>query len=62
MTMKPLKRTCARYPDGTRTEFWRDISWRVGDRHADRLCRFIDFYCRWFGLDPARFHGRGPTR
>ena len=44
----------------SRTEFWREISWRVGDEHASRICWWLDVYCRWTGLDPLKFHGAVP--
>ncbi len=37
----------------SRSDFWRHISWGVGDKHANRICWLVDIYCRIFGLDPA---------
>lgn len=47
---------------GERTEFWRELSWRVGDEHADRICRWLDGYCWLFKLDRAKFHGHLPRK
>lgn len=33
---------------GARSEFWRTLSWYVGDVHADRICWLVDAYCVLF--------------
>lgn len=43
-----------------RSEFWRELAWRVGDEHANRICFFLDFYCKLFKLDPLKFYGMLP--
>jgi hypothetical protein len=56
----PEKRaSCARI-GLSRTEFWRGISWHIGDVHADRICKMIDAYCWIFGLDQKKFHQPAP--
>lgn len=45
---------------GCRSEFWRELSWRLGDEHTNRLCWLVDGYCRVFGVERERFHGRVP--
>lgn len=45
---------------GNRSEFWRELSWRVGDQHAHRICWLVDGYCRLVGLSKSRFHQRVP--
>jgi len=47
--------TTARGPSGDRTDIWRTFSWYLGDEHADRLCRILDFYCRLVGRKPSVF-------
>lgn len=41
---------------GQRSEFWRELSWRCGDEHANRICKWIDFYCWLFRLSRERFY------
>lgn len=36
--------------------FWRELSWRCGDTHANRICRWVDFYCWLFRLERERFY------
>lgn len=43
-------------PTHHRTDFWRVLSWQLGDRHANRICWLVDLYCWWANVDPARFH------
>lgn len=45
---------------GVRSEFWRELSWRCGDEHANRICRWVDLYCRLFRLERKRFYRRVP--
>lgn len=46
--------SCARHPDSTRSEFWRALSYQIGDEHADRLTWWVDLYLWWYGIAPAR--------
>lgn len=46
---------------GNRSEFWREISWRLGDAHAHRICLLVDVYCRLSGTASERFHRRVPS-
>ena len=41
-------------------EFWREISWRVGDEHANRICWILGVYCWFFGLDQTRLDEKVP--
>ena len=45
---------------GSLSELWRELSWRVGDQHADRICKLIDLYCWIVSLNPIRFHQKVP--
>lgn len=35
---------------GKHTRLWLELSWCLGDEHADRICRVIDLYVRLFNL------------
>jgi hypothetical protein len=52
--------TCARHPDGTRSELWRSLSYQVGDEHANRITRGIDLYCRLVRLSVERLRSHVP--
>jgi hypothetical protein len=41
-------------------EFWREISWRIGDEHANRICWVVQWYCRLFRVDVKRLDERVP--
>jgi hypothetical protein len=43
-----------------RSEFWREISWRVGDIHANRIDWLVRAYCKLFRLDYWRLSERVP--
>jgi hypothetical protein len=40
----------------TRSSFWRELSNRLGDRHATRICILLNWYFTLANLDPARLH------
>lgn len=42
-------------PRNQRTEFWRELSWRVGDEHANRICWVLTLYCKVFRVDIRKF-------
>jgi hypothetical protein len=44
-----------------RTEFWRELSWRVGDTHANRICWLLTLYCWLFNIDICQFTHRMPN-
>jgi hypothetical protein len=52
----------ALHQPGRHTEFWRTISWHVGDDHADVICGIIDLYCWVAGIDTKKFHKPPPGR
>jgi hypothetical protein len=35
---------------GRHTRLWLELSWCLGDEHAHRICRIIDWYVRIFRL------------
>ena len=45
---------------GVHSEFWRHLSYRVGDEHASRICRLLDIYCWLFGVNVNKFYSRVP--
>jgi hypothetical protein len=49
-----------RTADGSHSDFWRELSWRLGDEHADRICRWVDFYCWLFSVGHERFYRSVP--
>jgi hypothetical protein len=49
-------RSVNRTEAGDHSEFWRELSWRCGDEHASRICRWVDFYCWLFRLERERFY------
>ena len=58
---KPPAWRMARFPPpaqgngpGRHTRLWLELSWCLGDGHADRICGIVDVYVRAFGL-----RGRG---
>lgn len=51
-----------RHENGAHTEFWRDLSWMVGDDHADRICRGLDVYARLFKISKGNARARPPGR
>lgn len=46
--------------DYTCSEFYRELAWRCGDGHANRICKLVDAYCWLFNLSPKRFYERLP--
>jgi hypothetical protein len=59
-------RDLSRFGD-TRTALWRDLSWHVGDKHADRLCWLISFYAQFFPTITSKLErwdtsGHGPCK
>lgn len=57
---QPLPDSVNRDPFGTHSPFWRELSWRCGDEHANRICWWVDLYCRVFGLGKERFYRSVP--
>lgn len=47
--------------EGYRTEFWRELSWRVGDTHANRLCWILTLYCKIFRIHTNQFNHAMPN-
>lgn len=47
-------------PRSQRSQFWRELSYRVGDTHANRICWAIDIYCWLFRVDKFKFATRLP--
>jgi len=43
-----------------RSQFWRELSWRLGDEHANRICKILGWYCRLFKLDVSKFYTHLP--
>lgn len=58
----PQNNPVAWYSQGNHTEFWRELSWRVGDEHANRICKLLVWYCKLFGLDANKFRSTPPRR
>jgi len=57
-----MKYTCMRYPHGTSySAFGSLLAWYLGDEHAQRLGKWIDFYCKVFKIDVTKFHIQYPT-
>src|SRR5271157_3201342 len=50
------------YTPGNHTEFWHELSWRVGDEHANRICKLLIWYCKLFKLNQIKFHSTPPNR
>jgi hypothetical protein len=42
------------------SNFWKELSWRCGDTHANRICKLVDIYCALFGLERERFYRSVP--
>lgn len=57
---QPLPRSVNRDVNFNHSVFWRELSWRCGDIHADRICRWIDLYCWLFSLGHERFYRSVP--
>jgi len=45
----------------SRTELWREFSWRVGDTHANRICWLLTLYCRLFRIPITQMTHRMPN-
>lgn len=43
-----------------RTEFRRELAWRVGDKHTSRICKALAVYCWLTKVSPRQFHGSTP--
>lgn len=52
--------SCARHSNSARSEFWRALSYQIGDEHADRLTWWVDLYLWWYGIAPARLRAPVP--
>jgi hypothetical protein len=37
------------------------LAWYVGDKHANRIGKWLNLYCRLFKIKPSRFHRMYPT-
>lgn len=44
--------SCCTDGRGNRTDFWRRLSWNVGDDTANSVCRAVDVYCHATGVSP----------
>ena len=56
---KPFPGPSQGYGPGRHTRLWQELSWCLGDEHADRICKLIDLYVRVFNLRGRGWSSRG---
>lgn len=57
----PAPCTCRMAPSqgqgpGRHTKLWLELSWCLGDEHAHRICKIIDWYVKVFRLRGRSWH------